>query len=63
MFLLRWALLFFIVAVIAAIFGFGGVAQGAAEIAEVCFYIFAGIFVLLLVLGAATYRSIAGPSA
>jgi Small integral membrane protein len=32
--MLRWALGFFIVAIIAAIFGFGGIAAGAASIAK-----------------------------
>jgi uncharacterized membrane protein YtjA (UPF0391 family) len=62
MFLLRWALLFLVVAVIAAIFGFGNVAEGATDIAKVLFYIFAVIFVLLIVAGAMTYRAVAGPS-
>ena len=31
--MLRWSLAFFIVAIIAAVFGFGGIAAGATEIA------------------------------
>jgi uncharacterized membrane protein YtjA (UPF0391 family) len=61
MFLLRWALLFLVVAVIAAVFGYGGVAEGATDIARVLFFIFVTIFVLLLIAGAATYRAVAGP--
>jgi uncharacterized membrane protein YtjA (UPF0391 family) len=61
MFLLRWALLFLVISLIAAVFGFGNIAAGAGEIAKVLFYIFAAIFIILLVLGAATYRSVAGP--
>ncbi|HSQ58214.1 MAG TPA: DUF1328 domain-containing protein [Gemmata sp.] len=61
MFLLRWALLFLVVALIAAVFGYGGVAAGAADIARVLFFIFVAIFVVLLILGAMTYRSVAGP--
>jgi uncharacterized membrane protein YtjA (UPF0391 family) len=60
MFLLRWALLFLVIALIAAVFGFGGVAEGATDIARVLFFIFVAIFVVLLVLGAATYRAVAG---
>lgn len=59
--LLRWALLFLVIAVIAAIFGFGNVAAGATEIAKVLFYIFLAICVILLIAGAATYRAVAGP--
>jgi len=45
--MLRYALIFFIVALIAALFGFTGIAAGAAEIAKVLFFIF------LVVAGAA----------
>jgi uncharacterized membrane protein YtjA (UPF0391 family) len=61
MVLLRWALLFLIVAVIAAVFGFGNVAEGATDIAKVLFYIFLAICAILLIAGAMTYRAIAGP--
>jgi len=61
MMLLRWALLFLIVAVIAAIFGFGNVAEGAAGIAKVLFYVFLAVCAILLIAGAMTYRAIAGP--
>ncbi len=49
--LLGWALVFLIVAGIAAIFGFGGIASAAAGIAKGLFFIFVMIFVVLLVLG------------
>ena len=55
------ALLFLIVAVIAAVFGFGDVAAGATDIAKVLFYIFLAICAILLIAGAMTYRAIAGP--
>jgi len=32
--MLRWALIFLVVALIAAVFGFGGIAAGAASIAK-----------------------------
>jgi len=49
--MLQWALAFFIIALIAAIFGFGGIAVGAAEIAKVLFFIFLVLFVVALVTG------------
>lgn len=49
--LLKWALIFFLISVVAAIFGFGGVAAASADIARVLFFIFLVIFVVLLVLG------------
>jgi uncharacterized membrane protein YtjA (UPF0391 family) len=59
--LLRWAVVFLIVALIAALFGFGNIAAGATDIARVLFFVFVAICVILFVLGAATYRSVAGP--
>jgi uncharacterized membrane protein YtjA (UPF0391 family) len=49
--MLRWTLIFLVVAIIAAIFGFGGIAAGAASIAKILFYIFLVLFVLSLVAG------------
>lgn len=54
--MLRWSLAFFIIAIIAAIFGFGGIAAGATEIARVLFFFFLVIFVLSLVWGLFTGR-------
>jgi uncharacterized membrane protein YtjA (UPF0391 family) len=39
-FVLYYAVVFFIVALIAALFGFGGIAAGAAGIAKILFIIF-----------------------
>ena len=49
--MLRYAIIFFAIAIIAAVFGFGGIAAGAAEIAKILFYIFVVIFVVTLLLG------------
>jgi uncharacterized membrane protein YtjA (UPF0391 family) len=59
--LLKWALAFFVIALIAAVFGFGNIAAGAADIAKVLFFIFIAICVILVVLGMTVYRSVAGP--
>jgi uncharacterized membrane protein YtjA (UPF0391 family) len=48
---LSWALGFFVVAIIAAIFGFGGIAAGAADIAQFLFWLFVILFVVSLVMG------------
>jgi uncharacterized membrane protein YtjA (UPF0391 family) len=42
--MLRWAIGFFIVALIAALFGFGGIAVAAAGIAKIIFYLFLILF-------------------
>jgi uncharacterized membrane protein YtjA (UPF0391 family) len=47
--MLRWAIGFFIVALIAALLGFGGVAVAAAGIAKILFYLFLILFLITLV--------------
>jgi uncharacterized membrane protein YtjA (UPF0391 family) len=49
--LLKWALIFFVISVVAAIFGFTGISAASAEIARVLFFIFVVIFLVLLVIG------------
>jgi len=49
--MLRYAVVFFIIAVNAAIFGFTGIAAGAAEIAKILFFIFVVIFLATLLIG------------
>jgi len=49
--MLHYAVVFFVIALIAALFGFGGIAAGAVEIAKVLFFIFLALFLVSLVLG------------
>jgi uncharacterized membrane protein YtjA (UPF0391 family) len=56
--MLRWAAGFFIIAIIAAIFGFGGIATGAADIARVLFFVFLVVFFISLVMGLVTGRRV-----
>jgi uncharacterized membrane protein YtjA (UPF0391 family) len=49
--MLRWTLTFLIVAVVAAVFGFGGIAIAVAGIARICFFFFLLLFVCSLVAG------------
>ena len=49
--MLGWALTFFIIALIAAVFGFGGIASAAAGIAKVLFFIFVVLFAIALIGG------------
>ena len=49
--MLRWTVIFLVIAIVAAIFGFGGVASGAASIAKILFFIFLVLFVLSLIAG------------
>ncbi len=49
--MLSWALGFFIIALIAAFFGFTHVAAGAAAVAQVLFFVFLVLFVIALIAG------------
>jgi uncharacterized membrane protein YtjA (UPF0391 family) len=48
--MLRWALIFLVISLVAGALGFTGVARGAGTIAKVLFGIFLLIFLVLLVL-------------
>jgi len=48
--MLRWALIFLVVALVAALFGFGGI-SAAADIARILFFVFIVLFLLSLVFG------------
>jgi len=49
--MLKWAILFFVISLIAGFFGFTGVASGARSIAKVFFFIAIAIFLVVLVFG------------
>ncbi|HYG62986.1 MAG TPA: DUF1328 family protein [Thermoanaerobaculia bacterium] len=49
--MLRWALIFLIVALVAAVFGFGGIAAGAADVARILFYLCLAVFAVSLGMG------------
>lgn len=48
--MLRYAVIFFIIALVAALFGFGGIAAGATEIAKILFFVFIIIAVVTFVI-------------
>jgi len=54
--MLRWALGFFVLALIAALFGFGGLAATAADIGKFLFYIFLVVFLVTFVFGMTARR-------
>jgi uncharacterized membrane protein YtjA (UPF0391 family) len=56
---LRLALMFLVVALIAALFGFGGISFAAVEIARFIFFIFLVLLVVALIFGVVDKR--AGP--
>ena len=55
--MLSYALTFLVVAIIAAVFGFGGISTMAAGIAKILFFVFLIGFVISLVMGLAKGRT------
>jgi uncharacterized membrane protein YtjA (UPF0391 family) len=49
--MLKWAILFFVISLIAGFLGFTGVASTTRTIAKVFFFIFLAIFLVVLVFG------------
>ncbi len=48
--MLRWAIFFLLLALVAALFGFGGLAAAAVEIAQILFAVFIILFLVVVVL-------------
>ena len=44
--MLHYSVVFLVIALVAAIFGFGGIAAGAVEIAKILFFIFAALAII-----------------
>lgn len=56
--MLGWALAFFILAIVAAAFGFGGIAGASAGIAQLLFFVFLALLVITFVARAVKGRSV-----
>lgn len=54
--MLWWAFIFFVVALVAAVLGFGGIAGGAMTIAKILFWIFIILFLVSLIYGLISRR-------
>ncbi len=50
--MLHYAVVFFVIALVAALFGFGGIAAGAVEIGKILFVVFAILAVATFVINA-----------
>lgn len=55
--MLHYAVVFFLVAIVAALFGFGGIAASATSIAKILFLVFMVCAAVSLILGAMPRRS------
>lgn len=49
--MLKWALIFFVISLIAGYFGFSDVAAGSKGIAKILFFIAVAIFLIVLIFG------------
>jgi uncharacterized membrane protein YtjA (UPF0391 family) len=49
--MLKWALIFFLISVVAGFFGFTGVASGTRTIAKVLFFVALAVFIIVLIFG------------
>lgn len=49
--MLYYAVVFLVIALIAALLGFTGIAAGAVEIAKILFFVFLLLFVISLIVG------------
>jgi len=49
--MLKWAIIFFVISLIAGFFGFTNIASGARTIAKVFFFIALAIFLIILIFG------------
>jgi uncharacterized membrane protein YtjA (UPF0391 family) len=58
--MLRWAFIFLVVGLIAAVLGFTNVAGASIEIAKILFFVFMVIFVVLLIAGITVGRRVSG---
>jgi uncharacterized membrane protein YtjA (UPF0391 family) len=58
--MLRWAILFLILGLIAGVLGFTAIAGASIVIAKFLFFIFIAVFLILLILGLTAARRITG---
>lgn len=49
--MLHYAVVFFVIALVAALFGFGGIAASAVEIGKILFFVFAVLAVISFLVG------------
>ena len=58
--MLKWALIFLVISLVAGVFGFTGIAAGSAAVAKFLFGIFLVLFVIFLLAGVFIGKKITG---
>jgi uncharacterized membrane protein YtjA (UPF0391 family) len=56
--MLKWALIFFVISVIAGGLGFSGISQAASGIARLLFFVAIALFVIFLILGLTVFKAV-----
>jgi uncharacterized membrane protein YtjA (UPF0391 family) len=56
--MLRWALFFLVISIVAGLFGFTGISVAAAGVARILFFIAIAIFVIFLIIALAAGNAI-----
>lgn len=56
--MLKWAAIFAVIALLAGLLGFGGIAGAAWGVAKLLFWVFIAIAVILFVLGLTVYKKV-----
>ena len=56
--MLRWAVIFLVLGLIAAALGFGGIGGAFIGIAKILFFLFIAIFLIMLVLGYTVFKGV-----
>ena len=56
--MLKWAIIFFLISLVAAVFGFTNVVAGAQSIARLLFFLFIVLFLIVLVFGVIAGRTL-----
>lgn len=56
--MLKWAVIFAVIGIVAGVLGFGGVAGGAFAIAKTLFWVFVILALLLFILGVTVFKKV-----
>jgi len=56
--MLRWAVIFLVIALVAALFGFTGIAAAAAGVAKFLFFLFLAVCLILFIIGMSVGRKV-----
>lgn len=57
--MIKWAIVFALISIVAGVFGFTGIAADSAAVAKILFFIAIAIFLVLLVIGVVVGKKVA----